>query len=323
MNIKTLLTGCKLLFVLLLSCQKAPLKEVSQFEINHDASDGLYHTLNGVYAKLNKMKDTSPEIVQLYSLGRSADQQRHIPLVRMSFNPELVLSKYLFVAGTHGDAASGVEALVYIMNRMLTLDETTKHRLRRKGVTIYFVPVHNPDGFAANQRENGNDVDLNRNFPFGYTYTESEPETEALVSLINTRNFSASIFFHSANEERYENLVRVPVELGKGQFAPNEEAESPLWRLAHLVKQAGNELTPLIPWHCSDEMVDASGIAADWCSSGLMGSAVAHRIQQPCLNSHPAVTVELCFPKQPMDAARLQKEKEEALKIVLKVITEF
>ena len=95
------------------------------------------------------------------------------------------------MAGTHGDEASGVEALVYIMNRMLTLDETTKHSLRRKGVTIYFVPVHNPDGFAANQRENGNDVDLNRNFPFGYTYTESEPETEALVSLINTINFSA------------------------------------------------------------------------------------------------------------------------------------
>ena len=117
--------------------------------------------------------------------------------------------------------------------------------------------------------------------------------------------------------------MRVPVELGKGQFGPKEEAESPLWRLARLVKQAGNELTPLIPWHCSDEMVDASGIAADWCSSGLMGSAVAHLIQQPCLNSHPAVTVELCFPKQPMDAARLQKEKEEALKIVLKVITEF
>ena len=69
MNIKTLLTGCKLLLVLLLSCQKAPLKEVSQFEINHDASDGLYHTLSGVYAKLNKMKDTSPEIVQLPICG--------------------------------------------------------------------------------------------------------------------------------------------------------------------------------------------------------------------------------------------------------------
>jgi protein MpaA len=81
------------------------------------------------------------------------------------------------------------------------------------GVQLWLVPSMNPDGEAANTRQNADGVDLNRNFPYqwrrvpGPTYYSgprplSEPETRAAVRLIERIKPAATIWYH-----QHEDLV--------------------------------------------------------------------------------------------------------------------
>lgn len=83
----------------------------------------------------------------------------------------------------------------------------------RAGVQLWLVPSMNPDGEAANTRQNANGVDLNRNFPYrwhaggGPTYyagphPSSEPETRAAMRLIRQIKPAVTIWYH-----QHEDLV--------------------------------------------------------------------------------------------------------------------
>jgi hypothetical protein len=84
-------------------------------------------------------------------------------------------------------------------------------------VTLYVIPLANPDGAAAGTdrvygRMNGNGVDLNRNWDYHWQMTAthgtrpvyagaapfSEPETRALRDFMVDREVSAAIYYHSA-----------------------------------------------------------------------------------------------------------------------------
>lgn len=74
------------------------------------------------------------------------------------------------------------------------------------GLALWVVPVLNPDGVAADTRQNGRGVDLNRNFPYrwapltGYQYSGphalSEPESQAAFGLINRIRPQITIWYH-------------------------------------------------------------------------------------------------------------------------------
>ena len=311
-----------LVVVLFFGCAGEGLQEVDRYQTRAAVNNRLYHTFDAVLAELNQLKAEHPSLVHLYSLGRSVEK-RPIPLVRMDFSNGADASRYLFVAGTHGDEAAGVEALLHAMQVLLRMDEAARGELMKKGVQAWFVPVHNPDGYIANERENGRGVDLNRNFPFGYETQKIEPETAAMMSLINSVDFSASVFFHSANDEKYENVVRVPFELDRGRTPMRAEEQGRVQRLAHIIGTAGDRLKPAVKYHSSREMVDAGGIASDWCMSAFVLDEQKKLVHKECRNPHPSVTVELCYPKQPMRAERLQQEKDEASAIVWGVMRNF
>jgi protein MpaA len=75
---------------------------------------------------------------------------------------------------------------------------------QRAGIRVVFVPWSNPDGIAANTRQNANDIDLNRNFPSdnfmpggpGGDEPLSEPESRALKMVIDAVQPSAVISAH-------------------------------------------------------------------------------------------------------------------------------
>lgn len=297
--------------------------KVNQFE-HHlgSTANSLYPGLGDIYNFLNEKHNAWPMETALFEIGKTKKNNLAIPLIRLGYLPENRAKSFLIVAGTHGDEAAPVVSINYLIEQVLKPKQLLE--LYNNKIAIDIIPVHNPEGYLENQRENDNGIDINRNFPFGNVKVKKEQETDALVSLINTQNYTASLFFHSANESKYENLVRVPVEYNKtGIKALQTDYEEAVLHLSNVVMEGGNIIAPEIPWHSSSEMVDVTGIASDWCMSGALKKEYNSLIKDKCKHSHPSLTIELCYPKQPLEEARVESEKEELKNIVLNVISKF
>ena len=78
-----------------------------------------------------------------------------------------------------------------------------------EGVELWLIESMNPDGQAAQERQNANQVDLNRNFPhkwgiigepgdshYAGAGPASEPETQAIVNLITQLRPDITIWYH-------------------------------------------------------------------------------------------------------------------------------
>jgi protein MpaA len=125
-------------------------------------------------------------------IGHSA-QGREIRATRVG--DERAPVNVLVVGDVHGNEPAG-EAIVARL-RSVSLD----------GVAFWLVRTANPDGRAANTRQNARGVDLNRNFPWRWrggprgTYypgakAGSEPETKALMRLVRRVRPQLSIYYH-------------------------------------------------------------------------------------------------------------------------------
>jgi protein MpaA len=82
-----------------------------------------------------------------------------------------------------------------------------RHEPVPRGVQLWLVPEMNPDGTAADTRQNADHVDLNRNFPYRWErvtdptfysgpYPASEPETRAAMSLVRRLRPAVTIWYH-------------------------------------------------------------------------------------------------------------------------------
>jgi protein MpaA len=125
--------------------------------------------------------------------GRSVDGR---PLVAWTVGRSTAPRKVLVVGCIHGNECAG---------RAIT------GRLRRsrvpRGVQLWIVPEMNPDGTAADTRQNAHGVDLNRNFPYQWARVTdptfdsgprpaSEPETRAAIKLVRRIRPAVSIWYH-------------------------------------------------------------------------------------------------------------------------------
>jgi len=132
----------------------------------------------------------------------------------------------LVIGVIHGDEQAGLA----VMDLLDTMELSPK-------IDLWLVRSMNPDGQAANTRQNASGVDLNRNFPVrwapsgsvGYWQysgpsAASEPETQAMVRLGNLIKPQIIIFYHQdyfriapaagrAGEirKRYAELVQLPI----------------------------------------------------------------------------------------------------------------
>jgi murein peptide amidase A len=89
----------------------------------------------------------------------------------------------------------------------LAIVSALRHARVPKGVQLWLVPEMNPDGTAADTRQNAHGVDLNRNFPYRWqpisdpTYYSgpdavSEPETRAAMRLVRRIRPAVTIWYH-------------------------------------------------------------------------------------------------------------------------------
>jgi murein peptide amidase A len=131
--------------------------------------------------------------------GRSVDRR---PLVADVLGADSAPHKILLVGCIHGNECAGRAILQALARRPVA-----------PGVQLWLVPSMNPDGEAADTRQNAHGVDLNRNFPYqwspggGPVYyagprPSSEPETRAAERLIERVKPAVAIWYH-----QHEDLV--------------------------------------------------------------------------------------------------------------------
>ncbi len=127
-------------------------------------------------------------------LGRSVDG-RPITVIRRGTPGGTAI---VAVGAIHGDEDAGV-AIIDELRRVPVPD----------GIELWLVPSMNPDGQAADVRQNVNGVDLNRNFPENWSplgepgvwqyagpSAASEPETQAMLALSERVQPQLTLWYH-------------------------------------------------------------------------------------------------------------------------------
>jgi protein MpaA len=118
------------------------------------------------------------------------------PLVAWSFGSARAHRTILVVGCIHGNECAG-----------LAITSALRHQPVPPGVEVWIVPEMNPDGTAADTRQNADAVDLNRNFPYAWEritdptfnsgpYAASEPETRAAIALVRRIHPEVTIWYH-------------------------------------------------------------------------------------------------------------------------------
>lgn len=135
----------------------------------------------------------APATARRVVFGHSVDGR---PLVAWTVGSDHARRKLLVVGCIHGNECAG-----------LAITSALRHRRVPRGVQLWIVPEMNPDGAAADRRQNAHGVDLNRNFPYLWApismpvyYSgprpESEPETRAAMALVRRVRPEVTIWYH-------------------------------------------------------------------------------------------------------------------------------
>jgi protein MpaA len=126
-------------------------------------------------------------------IGHSVDDRT---LYAHVIGPDSAPRRLLLVGCIHGNECAGLRILTALARRRPL-----------PGVQLWIVRELNPDGTAADTRQNAHGVDLNRNFPDQWeritdpTYDSgprpaSEPETRAAMRLIRRIHPAVTIWYH-------------------------------------------------------------------------------------------------------------------------------
>lgn len=131
-----------------------------------ERSDGATWTSHTDELKFLSAVDRASKRVQVSEIGRTV-QKRPMHLVRVGHPAPRSVSQartkpvVLFTCTQHGNEPAGREAcLIWLRDLAFTNDRVLVDLLSRW--TVLFVPTANPDGRAANIRENSKGTDINR-----------------------------------------------------------------------------------------------------------------------------------------------------------------
>jgi carboxypeptidase D len=162
-----------------------------------------YHTYETLTAELQAIADTHPDLVRLFTIGRSV-QGRELWMLKISADPEIETDEpeMAYVAAMHGDEVVGKELLIALIHHLLdNYGIDSRITALVDGAEIWIMPSMNPDGTELDQRYNANGYDLNRNFPDWFsdpvnTTSGRQPETAAVMGWVAERSIDLSANFH-------------------------------------------------------------------------------------------------------------------------------
>ena len=182
-------------------------------------------------------------------LGRSVEGR---PIVAERFGTPG--GRRVLVIGTiHGDEAAGTAILDDLRSAPVP-----------DGVELWLVDSMNPDGQAAQVRQNANGVDLNRNFPdswgpigvpgdsqYAGTGPASEPETQAIVNLVEQLRPDVTVWYH-------QDLFVISPAQGREGRIRQRYAELTDWPMGGI---SGGTYTGIAATWARHELADQDGVA--------------------------------------------------------------
>lgn len=208
----------------------------------------------------------SPRLT-MANLGKSASGSRSVWIVRVAAMgaDDRKTARILILCRQHGDEPVSTEAALGILDRIAAGKDGVSRNLGR--VTLYILPMVNPDGADALTRENGKGVDLNRD----WSHFQA-PETRAVMRAYKAIRPQVVLDMHSWDpSDVYRNsCIESPRDLTGG-------AAGTAARLSGAV--ASDILRAL---HAGGEDIDATSYGAD-ADPDLCHRYFAERLNTPAL----------------------------------------
>ncbi len=155
-----------------------------------------WYSFTQLQAELLQLAADNPDLVSIQSIGTSV-QGRNLWMLKVSSNVSVKEAEpeFKYTSTMHGDEVTGCE-MIRRMLHYLVDNYGTDPRVTNllDSTELWFMPLHNPDGFVAGSRFNANGVDINRNFPDPVTdpYDNPagrQPETQAMMYFATDHNF--------------------------------------------------------------------------------------------------------------------------------------
>ncbi len=161
-------------------------------------------------ALLQRDAQKSP-LVRVVSVGRSAGGTRQIWLVRLA-DPKTAPAqtrRLLVLCRQHGDEPASTEALLRLIHGIASGGDPVL-RSELSHVTLYVVPMVNPDGAEAGTRRNGANADLNRDWG-----RFTQPETLAVAAAAKSIRPALVVDAHNwdGNDEYDADCLEIPREM--------------------------------------------------------------------------------------------------------------
>lgn len=161
-----------------------------------------YHSQGEINQYMRTLAEAFPELVKFSVLGKSP-QNREISYIIISrAEPGSVPAIYL--NGTHhGNEKSSTETTLGVMDYLLANQNNPRVSELLDNYAIYLQPLVNPDGHAANRRDDTMGRDPNRD----YSYPDRPdaqsfkvPVVKLVKNLVDSVRFRAAIAYHSGME---------------------------------------------------------------------------------------------------------------------------
>jgi hypothetical protein len=315
--------------------QRAAIQQAGGYEVYRSFDEP-----GGIRDEMYQLAHDNPQLLKLEVLGKTAQGREYIAL-KMTQGardvPDGTRPAVLYVATHHAREWISTEVarrlLHWYIDRWRANDKVIKRLL--KNVELWFVLVHNPDGYQytfdterlwrKNLRDNDgngiittNDgVDPNRNYDEHWNYDNegssslfpsetyrgpapaSEPETQALVSLFDRVPFRFAISYHSFGQ-----LLLYP----QGWQTLTPTADDPIY-----VALTGTDANPAVAGFnpgVSADLYTTNGEFTDWAHGERGTLAWTPELSQGC---------DGCGFVFPDDEALVQEEFEKNLDFALRV----
>jgi hypothetical protein len=161
-----------------------------------------YHTQGEINDYLAAKSEQYPDLVETRTLGKSRlGREINYSIIQPR---DLRQRKAIFLNGTHhGNEKSSTEAVIGVMDFLLTNHNKPIVRDLLNAFTFYILPLVNPDGHAANSRTDSRGLDINRDYSYPLRRSEHSFLTESsqlVRTLMEQVKFRAAIAYHAGME---------------------------------------------------------------------------------------------------------------------------